>query len=435
MMTKIAGAVEAERARTIALFDQLRADGADPPGVSRDPYGEGEQRAHATIAAEAERLGLEIARDAAANLYMTLPGRDRSAPSVVTGSHLDSVPHGGNFDGAAGVVAGLVAVAALRRLGITPECDLTVMGIRAEESIWFQVSYIGSRGALGALPDGALAARRTDTGRTLAEHIAECGGNPNALGARRRHLDPARLRAFLELHIEQAPQLVEAGKQVAICTGIPGNFRFPDARIEGSHDHVGLPRRFRRDAALAGAEFALAVDALWAEREARGVPMAATIGRFHTDAALHGLTIVPGAFRFSLDVRAYDPAVLAELERDVLAIVAGIEQRRGVRFHLGTRAGAAIGPVDPAIRAGLTRAAATLDIPILELGSPASHDAAAFAAAGVPMGMIFVRNENGSHNPHEAMTIDDFLAGTSVLTGWLAETLGGTGFTARRTSV
>ncbi len=356
---------------------------------------------------------------------MTLPGRDRAAPSVIAGSHLDSVPHGGNFDGAAGVVAGLVAIAALRRLGMTPECDLTVMGIRAEESIWFQVSYVGSRGALGALPDNALAARRTDTGRTLAEHIAECGGDPNALEARRRHLDPARLRAFLELHIEQAPQLVEAGKPVAICTAIPGNVRFPDARIEGSHDHVGLPRRFRRDAALAGAEFAVALDRLWEQRDARGVPMAATIGRFHTDASMHGLTIVPGVFHFSLDVRAYDPTVLEELESEILAIVAGIEQRRGVRFHLGPRASAAIGPVDPAIRAGLTRAAAALDIPTLNLGSPASHDAAAFAAAGVPMGMIFVRNENGSHNPREAMTIDDFLAGTAVMTQFLADALGG----------
>ena len=149
-----------------------------------------------------------------------------------------------------------------------------------------------------------------------------------------RHLDPSRLRAYLELHIEQAPSLVEAGDPVAICTGIPGNFRYPDARIEGSHDHVGLPRRFRRDAALAGAEFAMALDRLWEDHDARGIPMACTIGRFHTDASAHGLTIVPGSFHFSLDVRAYDEAVLAELDRQVDAIIASIEQRRGVRFHL-----------------------------------------------------------------------------------------------------
>ena len=336
-------AVQAQRASMNALFDQLRQDGLDAPGVSRDPYGAGEQRAHATVTKAAEALGLEISHDDAANLYMTLPGRDRTAPVLVIGSHLDSVPHGGNFDGAAGVLAGLATVGALRAMGLTPDCDIVVMGIRAEESVWFQVSYIGSRGSLGTLPDGALDVRRVDTGRTLADHISECGGNPEALRTRVRHFDPARIRAYLELHIEQAPSLVEARLSVAICMGIPGNFRYPDARIEGRPDHVGTPRRFRHDAAMAGAEFAMALDTLWADYDERGIPMACTLGRFHTDAAAHGLTIVPGSFHFSLDVRAYDEAVLAELEDTVGRIIDGIEQRRAVRFHLGQTARAAVG--------------------------------------------------------------------------------------------
>ena len=267
--------------------------------------------------------------------------------------------------------------------------------------------------------DGALDVRRIDTDRTLADHITDCGGNPDALRAGARYLDPASLLAYLELHIEQAPSLIEAGRPVAICTGIPGNFRYPDARIEGSHDHVGLPRRFRRDAALAGAEFAMALDHVWEDYEARGIPMACTIGRFHTDASAHGLTIVPGSFHFSLDVRAYDEAVLAELDSQVDTIIAGIEQRRGVRFHRGPKARAAVGVVDPAIRTALETTAAELKIPVLHIGSPASHDAAAFAACGVPMGMIFVRNANGSHNPHEAMELDDFMAGATLLTAQL----------------
>jgi N-carbamoyl-L-amino-acid hydrolase len=330
------------------------------------------------------------------------------------------VPHGGNFDGAAGVVAGLGAIAALQSLNVTPACDITVMGIRAEESIWFQVSYIGSRSALGTLPDGALDVRRIDTGRTLAEHIAECGGHPDRLRAGSRYFDPAGIAAYLELHIEQAPSLANAGLPIGIGTGIPGNFRYPDARIEGSNDHVGLPRRFRHDAAMAGAEFAMALDAVWEEHDARGIPMACTIGRFHTDTASHGLTIVPGTFNFSLDVRAYDEEVLAALDQRVDSIIAGIEQRRGVRFHRGPKARAAVGPVAPGIRGGLEASAAALDIPQMPLGSPASHDAAAFAACGVPMGMIFVKNTNGSHNPREAMQLDDFLAGTGVITHWLA---------------
>ena len=406
-----------------ALFDQLRQDGLDEPGVTRDPYGAGEQRGHATVTQAARELGLEIGHDDAANLYMTLPGRDRTAPAVVIGSHLDSVPHGGNFDGAAGVLAGLAAVGALQALGVTPACDIVVMGIRAEESVWFQVSYIGSRGSLGTLPDGALDVRRIDTGRTLADHIRACGGDPDALQARRRHFDPKRLRAYLELHIEQAPSLVEAGLAVAICSGIPGNFRYPDAWIEGSTDHVGLPRRFRRDAAIAGAEFAMALDTLWAEYDGRGIPMACTLGRFHTDNAVHGMTIVPGRFDFSLDVRAYQEDVLAELDAKVDQIIAGIEQRRGVRFHRPTKARAAVGPADPVIKAGLGRAAERQRLSVMEIGSPASHDGAAFAAAGVPIGMIFVRNENGSHNPREAMTIDDFIDGTAVMTQWIVDEL------------
>jgi N-carbamoyl-L-amino-acid hydrolase len=420
----IKAATERQRSAMTALFDQLRLDGLDEPGVSRDPYGAGEQRAHATVAKAAEALGLEIAHDDAANLYMTLPGRDRSAPVLVIGSHLDSVPHGGNFDGAAGVLAGLAAVAALRDMGLAPPCDIVVMGIRAEESVWFQVSYIGSRGSLGMLPDGALDVRRVDTGRTLADHIAECGGNPDALRAGARHFDdPARVRGYVELHIEQAPGLVEAGRSVAVCTGIPGNFRFPDAWIEGRHDHVGLPRRFRHDAAMAGAEFAIALDTLWEDYDERGIPMACTFGRFHTDPAAHGMTIVPGTFHFTLDVRAYDATVLMELEDKVGRIIAGIEQRRGVRFHTPTRARAAVGLVDPTFKAGFEAAAAALGITVLQIGSPASHDAAAFGAAGIPMGMIFVRNENGSHNPEESMTIDDFLDGTAVLIQWLTDTL------------
>lgn len=411
----IRAAIAATRPMVEDLFARLAAGSPGAPGILRDTYGPGESFAHRLFAEVAGGMGLEIGTDLAANTYATLPGRDRGAPRLIIGSHLDSVPHGGNFDGAAGVIAGLVTIAALRALTIAPACDITVMGVRAEESIWFAVSYIGSRAALGTLPDAAWAAKRFDTGRALAAHMRECGADPEAIRRGERHLDPRAIRAFLEVHIEQAPSLVETGLPVAICTGIPGNFRYPDAMIIGRHDHVGTPRRFRQDAAMAGAEFAMLADRIWAEEEAAGNPMAATFGRFHTDPAQHGLTIVPGAFRFSLDVRAYDQGVLDRVEARMLAAIPAIEARRGVRFALGARASAAVGPVAPEIAAALEAGAATLGVPIMRLGSPASHDAAAFAAAGVPMAMLFVRNENGSHNPDEAMEIDDFLEACAIL--------------------
>lgn len=405
------------------LFDAIVVTHEGKPGIFRDTYGSGENHAHQVVAQYAERVGLEVTTDAAANTYITLPGRDRSAPRILIGSHLDSVPYGGNFDGAAGVIAGLTSLAALRSLGLQAACDITVMGVRAEESVWFQVSYVGSRSALGVLPSGALDSPRIDTGRRLSDHIADCGGSPNKIRRGEAFLDSKRLRAFLELHIEQAPTLVHRGHPIAIGAGIPGNFRFPDAKIVGRYDHVGTPRRFRQDAAMAATDLAMFLDELWAEHEARDVPMAVTFGRFHTDSAAHGLTTVPGEFRFSLDVRAYDPLVLEALEAAMHQAILRIEKERNVEFFLGARAAAPVGPMCKTITADFARGAAALGIEAASLHSPASHDAAAFAAAGVPVGMIFVRNRNGSHNPAEAMELDDFIEGTSLLTWWLAKCL------------
>jgi N-carbamoyl-L-amino-acid hydrolase len=296
----------------------LRAGSQVGDGITRDTYGRGEQYAHQLIAARASAMGLETRRDHAANLHLTLAGKNRSAPRLMTGSHLDSVANGGNFDGAAGVVAGLAAIRGLQLLGVQPSCDITTVAIRAEESVWFQVSYIGSRSAFGMLPPGALEAKRVDTGRALAEHMAECGANVDAVRRGLASLDARSIRAFVELHIEQAPQLIEAGLPIGIGTGVPGNFRYPHVKLLGEYAHVGLPRRFRRDVVLAASEFAIGLDKIWEMSDASGRPMAFTIGRFHTDPKEHALTKVPGELNLSLDVRAYCATHLGELEAQVL---------------------------------------------------------------------------------------------------------------------
>jgi beta-ureidopropionase / N-carbamoyl-L-amino-acid hydrolase len=422
---EIMDAVRAQKGEVAALFDELRAGSLDAkgPGVTRDTYGAGEQFGYRVIAARAAAMGLEQRYDHAANLFMTQPGRHRARPRIMMGSHLDSVANGGNFDGAAGVIAGLVATRCLGALGITPACDVTTMAIRAEESVWFEVSYIGSRSAFGVLPDGALEARRVDTGRTLAEHMAECGADVAAVRAGAASLRADDIRTWVEVHIEQAPQLIEAGRSVAIGTGVPGNFRYPEIAIHGEWAHVGLPRRFRHDAVLAASDFALGLDEIWKAADAAGRPMAFTIGRFATDAREHALTKVAGLMTLSLDVRAYDRAHLAALEAETLALVRGIEARRGVRIDLGKRATADVAPSGPRLVRDLTDAAAGLGIETMPLASPASHDTATFTNAGVPSAMLFVRNANGSHNPHEAMEIDDFLDATAILSAWLIRTV------------
>src|ERR1700676_4585222 len=203
-----------------ALFDSLSRTTRRGRGIVRESFGAGEQAAHDIMRAAAEALGLDVAIDAIGNLMMTLPGRDRLAPRIIIGSHLDSVPQGGNYDGAAGVVAGLCVVSSLRHAGIQIGCDITVMGIRAEESAWFDIAYLGSGGAFGLLDPACLAIPRSDNGRSLEATLVERGFDPQAIRERRRLLDPSQIRAYLELHIEQGPTLVPEQLPAAVATAI-----------------------------------------------------------------------------------------------------------------------------------------------------------------------------------------------------------------------
>ena len=421
----IASAVDSQRATIESIFSALENGSRDGEGISRVSYGEGENFAHRLLADFSRSIGLEVSTDASANTYMTLPGRRRDLPRIVIGSHLDSVKNGGNYDGAAGVVAGLGAILALAKLGITPECDVVAMGIRAEESVWFQVSYLGSRGALGLLPEGALDAKRIDTGISARDHIAKCGGDPDMLASGHAHLSRQNVKAFIEPHIEQAPRLVEQGIPVGICLGVPGLFMYADARVSGEYGHVGTPRMYRHDAAMAAADFAMQLDQEWERQLAAGRQMAITFGRFHTDSEAHGLTTIAGEFRFSVDIRGYEQDLIDHMERQVDQIIERVQRQRRVSFDLGNKRSAAIGYVDKTIRESLEKSAIGMNVPYVKMYSPASHDAGAFCAAGIPTGMIMIRNQNGSHNPDERMETDDFLQGLRVLVSWLIQEIKG----------
>ena len=404
------------------LFDALKNKTHDGIGITRASYGPGEQIARDIMADYGQNLGLEIDDDPAGNVYMTLPGKVRSAAPVVIGSHLDSVAQGGNFDGAAGIVSGLVACAGLIKAGVTPARDVRVMGIRAEESAWFGVSYIGSRSALGTLPKGTLdEAKRVDTGQSLADHMADWGCDPSALRAGAIYLPPNSLHAYIEVHIEQGPILEEAQIPVGIVTGIRGNRRLPRAQCTGEYSHCGgVPRSHRHDAVIGVAELVNALDELWIEYEANGQDFAFTVGKFFTDSEWHAMTKIAGEVNFSLDMRSLDGEFLEVIVKKVLELTDEIARRRGLNFDLGEFTQAAPGRMDPEIMAEMSEGVSTLGIPSMKLASGASHDAAAFAAAGVPTQMLFIRNANGSHNPDEAMEIDDFMQATRLLAWWLA---------------
>ena len=412
---------EIERARQ--FFGEMRARTTDEPGITRASYGEGEQIAHAMVRAWAQSLDLEIANDFAGNLYMTLPGRDRARPVIMIGSHMDSVPHGGNYDGAAGVVAGMAAVERLRRLKTTPAIDVVVMAIRAEELSWFPAPYIGSRAAFGRLAgDHVDNVVRFDTGRSLGSHLAELGFDPEAVRAGRRHLDPARIGAYIEVHIEQGPHLVAIERPCAIVTGIRGNFRFKHARAIGEYGHAGaVPRSERHDALLAAVEFAHGMERMWIRREAEGQDLVCTVGEFFTDPEQHTMTKIPGEVRFTIDIRSYDEAVLGQCRAELERAAQEISRARRVRIDLGSHTHARSAVMDANLIALAERSAARLRIEAPRMASGAGHDCAVFANEGVPCAMLFIRNEDGSHNPREKMEIGDFAVASRLLWEMLDE--------------
>jgi N-carbamoyl-L-amino-acid hydrolase len=398
------------------LFRQLESATRQGQGIVRDSYGDGEQAAHDIARAAAERIGLEVSVDAIGNLTMTLPGQDRLAPRVLIGSHLDSVPQGGNFDGAAGVVAGICALAALRESGFVPEYDIGVMAIRAEESSWFDVSYLGSGGAFGLLDPECLGVRRSDNGRTLEESLLARGFDPSAIRQRRRLLQPERIRAYVELHIEQGPRLVAEGLPAAVVTGIRGCKRFRNARCVGQYGHSGaLPRELRQDAVAATVAFLHHMEGVWLKAQEQGADLLLTNGELYTDAAVHAPSKVSGETRFVIDLRSVSEEVMETVAAEAIRAAERVGAQYRVSFDLGAATDSPPAMMDPRLRKCLM---GLLEHP-LEMPSGAGHDAAVFAQVGVPAAMIFVRNDHGSHNSAEAMTLEDFAVGTRALIGLL----------------
>ena len=407
------------------LFDTLRESTKDGPGVTREGYGAGEEVAHALVRAEAERLALSVRNDHAGNLYMTLPGTEAGAKQVIVGSHLDSVPRGGNFDGAAGVVAGLAAVAGMRQAGYAPARPVTIMVTRAEEGgAWFPGGYPGAKAALGSMPPDNLLFKRRDTGRTLADHMAELGFDPGAVRAGVNALGPHNVAAFLELHIEQGPILEAAQIPIAIVTHLPGNRRHRDAVVRGEWNHSGAtPRAFRKDAAMAVAEIAYRLDAAWAELDAAGKPMVCTFCTMNTHPEA-SMSKIAGEMRFGLDVRSPHRTTIDLMYERLDAIVADVQRTRGVVVDLGPMTRTEPTTMDPGVQAELARAADAVGVPHLAMASGGGHDTSAFIQARIPAGMLFVRNQNGSHNPDEAMRMEDFAQACAVVQRWAMNAAG-----------
>jgi N-carbamoyl-L-amino-acid hydrolase len=408
------GAALAELAA--AIFDDLGRIGADGVGISRDSYGVGEQQAIDYCRALAEREGLACHMDEAANLVIELAGEDPDAPFVVCGSHLDSVPQGGNFDGAAGVVAALLALVRMKRAGAVPRQSIRAMALRGEESAWFGQCYLGSSALFGELAKDDLARCHRTTGRPLIDHMKDAGADVARISNGERLLDVARVAAYIELHIEQGPVMVARDLPVAVVTGLRGNIRHEKIICHGEAGHSGaVPRWLRHDAVLATVELLSRYDEHWRVLQERGLDMVMTTGILQTNPDDHAMSRIPGECSFSLEVRSQSIDTLEVVYQLMRTEAETVASLRGVTFEFDRRSLAQPAMMDDKWVKHLLATCEALELPAETIPSGAGHDAAIFAHAGIPTAMIFVRNEHGSHNPHEAMEIDDFLKGADLL--------------------
>jgi N-carbamoyl-L-amino-acid hydrolase len=398
------------------LFDELRRATSDRVGVTRQSYGPGEQRAMEIVKSAAEEHRLSTSWDAAANLIVSLEGREPAKPCVICGSHLDSVPQGGNYDGAAGVVAGLLCLARMRVEGVVPPRTVKVMALRGEESAWFGKAYLGSSALFGEIGEEDLAATNAASGRTLRDCMRELGADVERIARGETLLDPASVARYFELHIEQGPVMVARGFPTAIVTGIRGNVRHKSITCLGEAGHSGaVPRWLRRDAVFATAELIAHLDEHWQILLERGLDLVITIGIIATNPAEQAISRIPGEVTFSFEVRSQSFETLEAFYHLMRTECRTIGAARKVEFRFDRRIDSKPARMNEGLIERLKALSQKLGLPNETLPSGAGHDAAVFANAGVPAAMIFVRNDHGSHNPNEAMELGDFLKGTELL--------------------
>jgi len=352
----------------------------------------------------AEEAGCAIAVDSMGNIFARRAGRAADTPPVATGSHLDTQPTGGKFDGVYGVLAGLEVVRRLNDLGIETAAPIEVVVWTNEEGARFAPSMIGSGVFAGVFDQAEAYATRDLAGKSLGEELARigyrgeepCGAHP--------------IGAFFEAHIEQGPILEAEGRTIGAVEGAQG-MNWYDVELIGAEAHAGTtPMGRRRDAYLAAARLA---DRLAAIARAHGPEGVATVGQVQVFP--NARNTVPGRVAFSADLRHPDADALAAMEAAMQRALEEICEPVGIERRVARISAEAPVRFDPACVEAVRAAARALGYAPIDMVSGAGHDAC-FLAAVAPTGMIFTPCADGiSHNEVESATPDDLAAGASVL--------------------
>lgn len=393
--------ISAQRLRQ--RMEHLGTIGRDASGgISRPPFSAAHVEAVRLVAEMMREAELDVGVDEFGNLIGSRSGAIGGV--LLTGSHLDTVPEGGMFDGALGVIAAVEAAQALKDTGGRLRHGLAVVAFADEEGYAFDVGTLSSRALVGEVPRNRFETLRDRAGRSLAEHLQS---RAHGLPAGRV---PDHVATYLELHIEQGPVLERMGRLVAAVEAITGIGR-TIVTFEGRAAHAGTtPMTARADALVGAADLVLAVRDLARQHEQRAV---GTVGRLtvHPGAT----NVIPGRVELPVEVRSPDDSILSELRAAVEMRARTIAGQHSLRVTVGPWDGSPPVPMDSDVRAAVLRAIERCGEPAVTLPSWAGHDAGVLARY-IPAGMIFVVSTAGlSHSPQEHTPWEAAARGAQVL--------------------
>lgn len=357
-----------------------------------------------------EEAGLTTHADDIGNLAGRVEGPNADAPTFILGSHIDSVRDAGRYDGCFGALSAIEVVEELRRTGIALPFAIEVVAFGDEEGVRFPTTLSGSRALAGNFKRESLDMRDAD-GISLREALEQFGCDPNAIGKIAR--DPAKVCGYLESHIEQGPVLEQMGLALGVVTAISGASRF-GVKVKGEAGHAGtVPMAGRKDALAGAAAMVLAVE----EEARKRDTLVATVGTIAV--APGAINVVPGEASFSVDLRAPVDVARHEATSAVQARMRAIASERGLGLELAQTFDASATACDPALIEALAASLSRRGHPDFRLPSGAGHDAMTIAPL-CPVVMLFLRCKGGiSHNPAEAITIEDAQAAIEVMLDFL----------------
>ena len=394
-------------ARLNQTLDELGKFGETPEGMDRLAFSPADIESREYTMGLMREAGLEVRIDAGGNIIGRKAGSDDSLPAIAMGSHTDTVPLGGKYDGALGVMGAIEVVKTLAESGRVTRHPIEAIVFTNEEGTRFHRWLIGSRAMAGMLEPEDLVAVDAE-GVTLAQRMGDIGGDLSRVEEAARR--PGDLAAYFELHIEQGPYLYRSGTPIGVVTGITGRGVF-ELDINGMSNHAGTtPMGERRDALVAASRLVVQVQKMAAEDE---IIRVATSGAL--DVLPNAVNVVPGRATLGVEIRDLDMAALEAAEQEIVRIAREAEERDGVQISIDRHRFTNAVPITPDMQGWVGEAAERAGFAWERVPSGAGHDAQAIATIA-PMAMLFVPSAGGiSHAVDEYSSPEDCANGTQVL--------------------